>query len=144
MLPRTPRHAGLAAKATPPPPPPTSPKSPETDDEGYPGRETLRSLKDGLFVVQDVVTQGLFGLVACGLLLNVCGIGYNISPREGVVIKPQSEMRQEGEQRRFTRAAKQLFRPDPAPPADAALRLRGGGGGGGLGKGKGKGLMAPP
>lgn len=77
---------------------------------------------DAIFVVQSVITQGLGALLGLGLLLNICGIGYTIT-KDGVVIRPLSEMRQDVADRRFVRDASRTVNEAATPDA---LRLRGG------------------
>ena len=78
------------------------------DDRGYPGREVVRRAFAVIFEVQNVFFNILTGLLAVGLLLNVCGIGYDFTRQEGLVIKPLAEFRQDASDRRFLRAASQM------------------------------------
>ena len=100
-------------------------------DDGYPGREVIRSIFAVIFEIQNVFFNVLGVLLACGLALNVCGLGYEFTP-DGFVVKPLTEWREINADRRFARAADQwaLFgtMPEPGtrlmPSSDEAARGR--------------------
>ena len=91
-------------------------------DNGYPGRAMVRSVFEVIFEVQRVFFDVLAGLLAVGLVLNVCGIGYDITPDGGFVVKPISEFRRDAADARFSRAAAQsvgeptIFMDPPSNP----------------------------
>lgn len=86
-----------------------------TEDDGYPGREIVRSVFAVIFDVQRVFFDVLAGLLALGLVLNVCGIGYDFSREEGLVIKPLTEFRQDARDQQFVRAASSTVGSEASP-----------------------------
>ena len=92
------RSRGTTVRACDPP------EQKNDEDAGYPGRETVRKVAWALFEVQEVFFQFLGAALALGLIVNLCGFGYEFNRQDGLVVKPLTEFRQENRDRQNSSA----------------------------------------